>query len=98
MDRVYFNDISDASKFRKYASDHGYGYKTHDSHSSHRFITFNGEESYYQLSVTLTPPIEGYTEYNYEMFPYLDTFSRYDYITSILYNDANIFCDYCPLG
>lgn len=93
MDRIYYTDIAEVSKFRKYATDHGYGYKTHDSHSSHRFVTYDGKDDYYMLSVDITPPSNPIGEYNYEMFPYLDTFSRYDYINSVLFNDANVFTD-----
>lgn len=95
MDRIYYTDISEVSKFRKYATDNGYGYKTHDSHSSHRFVTFKGKEGYYQLSVKLTPPTNPIGVYNYEHFPYLDTFSRYDFIKQVLYNDANVFAEDC---
>ncbi len=95
MDRIYYTDVSEVSKFRKYATDHGYGYKTHDSHSSHRFVTFNGKEGYYQLSVKLTPPTNQIGVYNYDHFPYLDTFSRYNFINQVLYNDANVFAEDC---
>lgn len=90
MDRIYFTDISEVSKLRKYAVDNGYAYKTNDTHGEAKVITINEKSEYISVHVNLVNNGDPKVRYRFEKFPYLDTFSRYDFVNGILYNDSNM--------
>jgi len=83
MDRQYTIEQSDVVKFQKYASNKGWAYKTYNNHYSFSKITFNGEEFYCDIIVKVDPE-------DYEYYPYMDTFRRYNFITGELFNDDDI--------
>lgn len=84
MDRQYVINDSIVNKFRKYADDNGFAYKTRNSHSSYKDVTYKGESKNMDLSIKLKK-YEG--TYDYIEYPYMDTFRRYDVKNGILYND-----------
>lgn len=82
MDRQYTIKDSDVIKFRNYADENGWAYKEINNHTNTSSVTFKGETTNWDLSVELS-------DQDYEYFPYMDTFKRYDPKKHILYNDRN---------
>lgn len=82
MDRQYTINDSDVEKFRNFAKDKGWAYKSRNNHHSFETIIFDGEEFNARLEVEVKAT-------NYGRYPYMDTFRRYDPNTGILYNDEN---------
>lgn len=82
LDRQYTIKDSDVEKFRAYAVERGWAYKTHNNHHSLEVVTFNGESEYTDMTVQLNKK-------DYYRFPYVDTFRRYDPKTGILHNDSD---------
>jgi len=80
LDRQYTIKDSDIEKFRTYAIERGWAYKTHNNHHSLDSVTFEDQNYKLELKVQLNRK-----EYN--RFPYVDTFRRYDPKTGILTND-----------
>ena len=85
LDRQYTIEESDVVKFRNYAKEQGWAYKAYNNHHSLETIVFNDEEFNVDMTVQLKEVSKG--NYNYERYPYVDTFRRYDPQTGILYND-----------
>lgn len=84
MDRQYTIDQSDVYKFKKYADDQGWAYKTHNNHDSLGFVTFKGTEyASIKMTVNVNKPING-------RYPYMDTFRRFNPTLGILYNDNSL--------
>lgn len=81
MDRQYTINDSDVMRFRKYAQEKGWAYKSRNNHHSFEFIKLTDEN---ELEVDMTVKVKSG---DYGRFPYLDTFRRYDSETGILYND-----------
>ena len=84
MDRQYTIKESDVAKFRKYADDKGWGYKTNNNHHSFQGITWKGENL--AVFMTIQLPKNG-TTYGYRRYPYMDTFRRFDIDNGTLHND-----------
>jgi hypothetical protein len=80
MDRQYTIKDSDVEKFRNYAKEKGWIYKSSNNHHSFSNVTIEGEEKNANLSVKVEAK-------NYRRYPYMDTFRRYDSDEGILYND-----------
>ena len=80
MDRQYTILQSDVVKFTNYAKEKGWAYKTYNNHHSYSNITFNGEEMNCDMVVKVK--IE-----DYDTYPYMDTFKRFDPKTGNLFND-----------
>lgn len=80
MDRQYTINDSDVEKFRNFAKDKGWAYKSRNNHHSFEPIIFAGEEFNAILEVQVK-------QKNYRRYPYMDTFRRYDPNTGALYND-----------
>ena len=82
MDRQYTIEQSDVLKFTDYAKEKGWAYKTHNSHCSYSGVTYNGERLDCLMSVKVKPK-------DYDEYPYMDTFKRYDQKTGMLFNDED---------
>jgi hypothetical protein len=82
MDRQYTIKESDVQKFRNYAIDKGWSYKSYNNHHSLGTININGEDKNVSMSVQVK-------DKDYNRYPYMDTFRRYDVSNGILYNDDN---------
>ena len=82
MDRQYTIKESDVQKFRNYAIDKGWAYKSYNNHHSFGTININGEDRNVLMSVQVK-------DKDYNRYPYMDTFRRYDVNNGILYNDDN---------
>jgi hypothetical protein len=80
MDRQYTIEQSDVIKFTNYAKENGWAYKTYNNHHSYSNITFNSEEKNCDMVVKVK--VE-----DYDTYPYMDTFKRFDPKTGELFND-----------
>ena len=80
LDRQYTIKESDVEKFRTYAKEKGWSYKTYNNHTNLEAVTYNGESKSIKMTVNIIKK-------DYIEFPYVDTFRRYDTKTGILYND-----------
>jgi hypothetical protein len=85
LDRQYTISDADVEKFRNYAIEKGWAYKTNNTHSDFTSVTFDGKKQWYQMTVSLKKA--NTHDYDYEYYPYLDTFRRYDPSRGELYND-----------
>lgn len=80
MDRQYTIKDSDVQKFRNYAKEQGWCYKSYNNHHSYSIVTINDEEK----NVAMTVQVK---DKDYNRYPYMDTFRRYDVNNGILHND-----------
>lgn len=80
MDRQYTIKDSDVEKFRNYAKEKGWIYKSSNNHHSFSNVTIEGEEKNAELEVQVKAT-------NYGRYPYMDTFRRFNPNEGILYND-----------
>ena len=87
MDRQYTNEESDVQKFRNYAKEQNWCYKSYNNHHSYSTVTINNEEK----NVNMTIQVKNK---DYNRYPYMDTFRRYDVENGILYNDDEQDRDY----
>ena len=84
MDRQYTIKDSDVVKFRNFAKEQGWIYKTNNNHHSFTNITYNGNE----MNVDMVVQVGRFGgDYDYSRYPYMDTFRRYDPRIGKLYND-----------
>jgi hypothetical protein len=79
MDRQYTIEDSYVHKFREYAKEKGWMYKTYNKHDHLKNVTLNGSDSKIDMKVKLK-------KLNYDKYPYLDTFRLYDPKLHTLYN------------
>ena len=79
MDRQYTIEQPDVEKFRKFAKDKGWAFKAGNNHHS-TIVTFNGTDMGIELTVTLK-------QMEYDEFPYMDSFKRFDPASAMLHND-----------
>lgn len=87
MDRQYTIKDSDVQKFRNYAKEQGWCYKSYNNHSSYSKVTIGSEEKNVKMTVKVK-------DKDYNKYPYMDTFRRYDISDGILYNDDDQDNDY----
>ena len=80
MDRQYTIKESDVQKFRNYAKEQGWCYKSYNNHHSLGTVTIDGEEKNVGMSIKVK-------DKDYNRYPYMDTFKRYDVNNGILHND-----------
>lgn len=92
MDRQYTINDHDVDKFRNYAKEKGWSYKTNNSHHSLSSITYKDNTFNVNMSVQLKE--ESKNDYDYGKYPYMDTFRRYDPSNGILHNDDDESTDY----
>lgn len=83
MDRQYSIADSDINKLRKYAEDQGWAYKTNNNHHSIETVTYNGKESNIEMQIKLK---QWNGSYDYNEYPYMDTFKIYDPVDGTLLN------------
>ena len=82
MDRQYTIEQSDVVKFTNYAKENGWAYKTYNNHHSYSNITYLGKEMNCEMVVKVEKK-------NYDEYPYMDTFKRFDPKTGELFNDTD---------
>jgi hypothetical protein len=80
MDRQYTIKESDVQKFRNYAKEQGWFYKSYNNHHSLGTVTISGEEKNVKMTIKVATK-------DYNRYPYMDTFKRYDVNNGILHND-----------
>jgi ribosomal protein S18 len=80
MDRQYTIKESDVQKFRNYAKEKGWFYKSYNNHHSLGTVTIDGEEKNVKMTIKVATK-------DYNRYPYMDTFKRYDVNNGILHND-----------
>ena len=81
MDRQYTIEQSDVIKFTNYAKENGWAYKTYNNHHSYSNITYLGKE----MNCEMVTKVE---KKDYDEYPYMDTFKRFDPTTGELFNDT----------
>ena len=81
MDRQYTIEQSDVIKFTNYAKENGWAYKTYNNHHSYSNITYLGREMNCEMVVKVEKK-------DYDEYPYMDTFKRFDPTTGELFNDT----------
>ena len=86
MDRQYTIKDSDVQKFRNYAKEQGWCYKSHNNHHSYSTVNIDGVDKNVGMAIKVKP-FKGESDYDYVRYPYLDTFRRYDPNNGYLYND-----------
>ena len=82
LDRQYTIKESDVVKFRTYAKEKGWSYKSYNNHVNLSAVTYNDVEENTDMTVKVR-------KLAYDEFPYVDTFRRYDPSTGTLYNDQD---------
>jgi hypothetical protein len=87
MDRQYTIKESDVQKFINYAKEKGWCYKSYNNHHSYSTVTIGGEEKNVYMTVKVK-------DKDYNRYPYMDTFRRYDVSNGILHNDSEQDKDY----
>lgn len=87
MDRQYTIKDSDVQKFRNYAIEQGWAYKSYNNHHSFGTINIDGEDR----NVGMTVQVK---DKDYNRYPYMDTFRRYDVNNGILHNDEDQDSEY----
>jgi hypothetical protein len=80
MDRQYTIKDSDIQKFKNYAKEQGWSYKSSNNHHSFGTINLNGVDK--NVDMVVSVKVKDYNKY-----PYMDTFRRYNPDTGLLYND-----------
>ncbi len=80
MDRQYSINDTYVEKFRNYAKEKGWYYKTYNNHHSYTNVTINGQEKNCDMTIQIKPG-------KYRQYPYMDTFKRYNPEDGLLYND-----------
>lgn len=83
LDRQYSITDSDINKLRKFAEDQGWAYKTHNNHLSIKAVTYKGKSSDIEMQIKLK---QWNNSYDYQMYPYMDTFKIYDPNDGTLFN------------
>jgi len=91
MDRQYTIKDSDVQKFRNYAKEQGWCYKSYNNHHSCETVNINGEDRNVGMTVKIEPfKVSGVIEdYDYIRYPYMDTFRRYNPNDGFFYNDGD---------
>ena len=87
MDRQYTIKESDVDKFRSYADENGWIYKTNNNHHSLEPVTYKGET----FNATLRVDVKSSS---YDRYPYMDTFRRFDSSEKSLFNDEEESSEY----
>jgi len=82
MDRQYTINESDVEKFRKYAKEKGWYYKSYNNHHSYSTVTIDDKGT--ERNCEMTVKVEAK---DYDRYPYMDTFKRYNPDDGMLYND-----------
>ena len=86
MDRPYAISDSDLVRFANYAKENGWAYKAYNNHYTPMQIGFGESKLSAEMSVKLSPASD--KSYEYEQYPYMDTFKRYDPKSGVLYNSG----------
>jgi hypothetical protein len=87
MDRQYTIKESDVQKFKNYAKEQGWFYKSSNNHHSFGTVNINGVDKNIEMTVEVNAK-------DYGRYPYMDTFRRYDVDNGILHNDDERESDY----
>jgi hypothetical protein len=91
MDRQYTIKDSDVQKFRNYAKEQGWCYKSYNNHHSCETVNIEGVDKNVGMTVKVKPfKVSGVIEdYDYSKYPYMDTFRRYNPNDGYFYNDSD---------
>ena len=79
MDRQYTINDTYVEKFRSYAKEKGWYFKSYNNHHSLETVTINGQEKNCEMTIQVKPG-------EYKKYPYMDTFKRYNPEDGMLYN------------
>lgn len=81
MDRVYTNKDHQEKVMTSFAEKQGWAYRVSGG-VYERGVMYQGKSNNVKMSVQIK-------KMEYVKYPYMDTFSRYDYVTGLLWNDMN---------
>jgi hypothetical protein len=87
MDRQYTINDTYVEKFKNYATEKGWYFKSYNNHHSYSTVTIDGKEKNCDMTIKVKPG-------RYKKYPYMDTFKRYNPEDGILYNDDEEKVDY----
>lgn len=87
MDRQYVIDGVIVEKMKDYAKENGWAYKTVNAHTN-QSITFKDNTLFTKMEVTLKS-VGSDLDFDYNNYPYMDTFKRYDPSKGYLFNDSD---------
>ena len=85
LDRQYTIADSLVEKFRNYADSQGWAYKLNNDHHSYQGVKFKSEVYNMDMEVQLKKVDD--LQYDYDTYPYMDTFRRYNPLSGVLCND-----------
>ena len=80
MDRQYSISDTEILTLRNWAIKRGYAYKTQNSFGEYKLVTHNNKDFHCNMQIQLG-------DFDYDMFPYMDTFKRYEPENKVLFND-----------
>jgi hypothetical protein len=80
MDRIYSSFSSDVSLFKKWADENNYLSKWEQNSKSHLFFDVKGECKKIKMKFKLEKS-------HFDWYPYIDTFTYFDYRRGVLHND-----------
>ena len=83
MDRVYTVKDHQAKVMMAFAEKKGWAYRTPGTSNWNKSLIYQGKK---HQDVKMCVQIK---KLKYEKYPYMDTFSRYDYVTGLLWNDVD---------
>lgn len=83
MDRIYTVKDHQEKVMMAFAEKQGWAYRTPGTSNWNKSLTYQGKK---HQDVKMSVQIK---KLKYEKYPYMDTFSRYDYVTGLLWNDQD---------
>ena len=89
LDRQYTISDTLVEKFRMYAKEKGWAYKTVNNHHNSLCVTYNGQDLNLEMAIRLKECSPGSREFDYDRYPYMDTFKLYNPNTGVLYNECS---------
>lgn len=87
MDRQYVIKDEYVNKLRSFAEKNGFAYKYRNNHQSLKDIWYNGGYKSIDIKIQLNK-FKG-DSFDYNQYPYMDTFRCYNVKNGILYNDSD---------
>ncbi len=81
MDRIYYTDDYQLVTMKNFAKEKGWSFRKSYDYDNKDLIIFNDKD--YKVSMSVKVKKSNYDD----TYPYMDTFSRYDHFSGLLWND-----------